>query len=181
MYGPSVGSLTVRLAEGEKQQVIFTKNGQQSYKWKSAKVTLKTSKPFQVLKILLNVLNVFLLPTLLTCGVGTIMWNWNTSHVKFSHVKNFTCEIFFTCEVFQFQILVSHVKDIYLKISNVKCSNFTHRFHMWNFHMWNYKWIFRFHGVFSFHIAADIWSHAWQATLLRHRHRRRFYRWWGLW
>ena len=151
MYGPSVGSLTVRLAEGEKQQVIFTKNGQQSYKWKSAKVTLKTSKPFQVLKILLNVLNVFLLPTLLTCGIGTIMWNWNTSHVKFSHVKNFTCEIFFTCEVFQFHILVSHVK---------------------------FSQIFTCEISF---IAADIWSHAWQATLLRHRHRRRFYRWWGLW
>ncbi|CAB3986816.1 Zinc metallo ase nas-15 [Paramuricea clavata] len=49
MFGRSIGSLTVRLIpEGEQQQVLFTKRGSQSGKWKSAELTLNTAKPYQL-------------------------------------------------------------------------------------------------------------------------------------
>jgi hypothetical protein len=49
MFGPSIGSLTVRLIpNGEQDNVLFIRIGSQSHKWRSAELTLNTTKPYQV-------------------------------------------------------------------------------------------------------------------------------------
>ena len=49
MYGSTIGSLTVRLmSKGQPEKVLFTKAGNQGFKWQPAELSINTAQPYQV-------------------------------------------------------------------------------------------------------------------------------------